>query len=57
MTIRKRERKVQVHALTCVRTYSGVISACTCTMPASRAVTSRYHRARRLATNRGSHRA
>jgi hypothetical protein len=57
MTIRNRQRKVQVHALTCVRTYGGVISACTCTKPASRAVTSRYHRAPRLAANRGSHRA
>ena len=57
MTIRNRERKVQVHALTCVCTYSGIISACTCTKPASRAVTNRYHRAPRLAANRGSHRA
>jgi hypothetical protein len=57
MTIRNRERKVQVHALTCVCTDSGIISAGTCTKPASRAVTNRYHRAPRLATNRGSHRA
>ena len=57
MTIRNRECKVQVHVLTRVCTYSGVISACTCTKPASRAVTNRYHRAPRLAANRGSHRA
>jgi hypothetical protein len=53
MTIRNRERKVQVHALTCVCTYSGVITAGTCTKPVSRAVTNRYHRAPRLAANRG----
>ena len=57
MTIPNRERKVQVQALTRVGTYSGIISAGTGTKPASRAVTNRYHRAPRLATNRGSHRA
>jgi hypothetical protein len=57
MTIGNRERKVHVHALTRVCTYSGVISAGTCTKPASRAVTNRYHRPPRFATNRGSHRA
>ena len=35
MTIRNRECKVQVHALTRVCTYSGIISACTCTKPDS----------------------
>ena len=57
MTIRNRERKVHVHALTRVCTHSGVIITCTCTKPASHAVTNRYHRAPRPATNRGSHRA
>ena len=46
MTIRNRECKVQVHALTRVCTYSGIISACTCTKPALRSVTNRSHRAR-----------
>ena len=45
MTIRNRERKVQVHVLTRVCTYRGVISVCTCIKPASRAATNRYHRA------------
>ena len=57
MTIRNRECKVQVHALTRVCTYSGIISACTCTKPAAHSVTNRNHRAPRFATNRGSHRA
>jgi len=57
MTIRNRERKVQVHALTCVCTYSGIISACTCTKPISFSVTDRNHRASLFATDRGSHRA
>ena len=57
MTIRNRQRKVQVHALTRVCAYSGITSAGTCTKSASRAVTNRYHRASRPATNRGSHRA
>jgi hypothetical protein len=57
MTIRNRERKVHVHALTRACTYSGIISACTCTKPVPRAVTNRYHRTPRLATNRGRHRA
>ncbi len=55
MTIRDRECKVQVHALTRVCTYSGIISPCTCTKPASRSVTNRNHRALRFATHRGSH--
>jgi hypothetical protein len=33
MTSGNRERKVQVHALTRVGTYSGIISPCTCTNP------------------------
>jgi hypothetical protein len=57
MTIRNRECKVQVHALTRVCTYNGIISACTCTKPATRSVTNRNHRPPRFATNRGSHRA
>ena len=57
MTIRNRERKVQVHALTRVCTYSGIIQACTCTKPAPRSVTNRNHRPPRFAANRGCHRA
>ena len=43
MTIRNRECKVHVHALTRVCTYSGIISPCTCTKPAPRSVTNRNH--------------
>ena len=57
MTIRNRECKVQVHALTRVCTYNGIISVCTCTKPAARSVTNRNHRPLRFATHRDSHRA
>jgi hypothetical protein len=46
MTIRNRECKVQVHVLTRVCTYKGMVSACTCTKLALRYVTKRSHRAR-----------
>jgi hypothetical protein len=46
MTIRNRECKVQVHGLTRVCTYSGTISACTCTKASLHLVTNRSHRAR-----------
>jgi hypothetical protein len=57
MTIRNRECKGQVHALTRVCTYNGSIHACTCTKPGFRPVTNRNHRPPQFATNRGSHRA
>jgi hypothetical protein len=57
MTIRNRDCKVQVQALTRVCTYSGITSACTCTKPARRSVTNRNHRPPRFATNLGCHRA
>lgn len=44
MTIRNRECKVQVHALTRVCTYSGIVSPCTCTKPTDRSVTIRNRR-------------
>jgi hypothetical protein len=53
MTIRNPECKVQVHALTRVCTYSGIISACTCTKLALRSVTNRNHRTARFANHRG----
>jgi hypothetical protein len=57
MTIRNRQCKVHVHALTRVCTDSGIISACTCTKPGFRPVTNRNHRSPRFATHRGSYRA
>ena len=56
MTVRNRECKVQVHALTRVCTYSGIISPCTCTKPAPRSVTNRNHRAPRFVTHERNHR-
>ena len=53
MTIGNRECKVQVHALTRVYTYNGIISPCTCTKPPLRSVTNRNHRPSRFATHLG----
>lgn len=55
MTIRNRECKVQVHALTRVCTYGGVISSCTCTKGRRRSVTNRNHGTPRSRPIRRSH--
>jgi hypothetical protein len=46
MTIRNRECKVQVHALTRVCTYRGIVGACTCNKSALLYVTNRSQRTR-----------
>ena len=58
MTIRNRECKVQVHVLTRVCTYRGIVSACTCTKSAPAAsptvITARMSTGKRASASNGT---